>query len=140
MRASLAAGLGLLLLASGCVMEGNTEDRCSDWTRDVDESGFEVHFHVRNERPDPVCVQAKLAGDAVAKVPLGPVEGGERSPEDERTIPSSQPRLTVRVDLWNEEAWATEAVDLEQTPHVLVTVQEGGLGLEALEQAPDPRP
>jgi hypothetical protein len=127
----------LLVPIAGCTSEEQSARRCTDWTLGDDEGQtLEAHLHVRNERPEPVCVHLAFAGEDVAKVPLDPTPEDGPARTDERTKAWAEQRLTVRAAEWTSDRWTTEAVDLVQTPHIVVTVTEDELKLDAKAHAP----
>lgn len=134
----LAVGLLLPSLA-GCVTgEGSLGGRCDSWTlADDPEGGIKAHVHVRSERAEAACVEVRFGGTLTAQVPLEPPATGGWVEDTGRSLEWPEHRTTVRAEETMVGPWASQAVDLEQSPHVVVNVTDGELDVYAVEQAPD---
>lgn len=135
MRALVVALAIVLVPVAGCLPDGEA-DSCSAWTReDAAEDPHQAHLHVSNERAETVCVHVQLAGEDMAKIPMQPAEGPAYA-DEERTVDWEDARLTVRATEWDGDAWTTQTVDLEQTPHIEIRAVEGDLEIQLHETAP----
>lgn len=135
MRLRAVLLVALLVPLAGCLPDSEPE-KCSAWTRDsTEERPHEVHLHLTNERASTVCVLVSLGGEEVAKVPLQPAQE-QAVRADELVLGWADPRVTVRADEWQGDRWTTQAVNVEQTPHVEITVLEDELSIRSHAEPP----
>jgi hypothetical protein len=135
MRFAVVAAAALLVPVAGCLPDEEPE-HCSAWTLGgEDEHGHQAFLHVRNERAETVCVHVRFSGTDVAKIPLQPAQG-ESFPADERSLPWEDAQATIRVGEWTGDRYTTQTVNLEQAPHIAITVLEDELQVQTHQQAP----